>query len=174
MPPDLALVSTLIGSNYPCLELIFMVPEVFEPLEFDCSFICTTNGQTIQICVEDKPLQNYWFYCKLPFLTALLQVSWQSEKAFTQMFPSKVRLSCQMLYMTLAWFPKSTVYLSFCKLGSFNSISVCFKPHTVSFRRLGYDQISKISTPWWSIFQTRSSVETRKTAENEKSRLSWV
>ena len=34
MPPDLALLSTLIGSNYPCLELIFMVPKVFEPLEF--------------------------------------------------------------------------------------------------------------------------------------------
>ena len=38
MPPDLALLSTLIGSNYPCLELIFMVPEVFEPLKFDCTF----------------------------------------------------------------------------------------------------------------------------------------
>ena len=37
MPPDLALLSTLIGSNYPCLELIFMVPKVFEPLKFDCS-----------------------------------------------------------------------------------------------------------------------------------------
>ena len=36
MPPDLALLSTLIGSNYPCLELIFMVPKVFEPLKFDC------------------------------------------------------------------------------------------------------------------------------------------
>ena len=34
MPPDLALLSTLIGSNYPCLELIFMVPKVFEPLKF--------------------------------------------------------------------------------------------------------------------------------------------
>ena len=28
MPPDLALLSTLIGLNYPCLELIFMVPTV--------------------------------------------------------------------------------------------------------------------------------------------------
>ena len=37
MPPDLALKSTLIGSNYPCLELIFMVLEVFEPLKFDCT-----------------------------------------------------------------------------------------------------------------------------------------
>ena len=36
MPPDLALLSILIGSNYPCLELIFMVPKVFEPLKFDC------------------------------------------------------------------------------------------------------------------------------------------
>ena len=36
MPPDLALLSTLIGSNYPCLELIFIVPKVFEPLKFDC------------------------------------------------------------------------------------------------------------------------------------------
>ena len=34
--PDLALLSTLIGSNYPCLELICMVPKVFEPLKFDC------------------------------------------------------------------------------------------------------------------------------------------
>ena len=37
MPPDLALSSTLIGSNYPCLELIFMVPKVFEPLKFNCN-----------------------------------------------------------------------------------------------------------------------------------------
>ena len=36
MPPVLALLSTLTGSNYPCLELIFMVPKVFEPLKFDC------------------------------------------------------------------------------------------------------------------------------------------
>ena len=38
MPPELALLSTLIGSNYPCLELIFMVPKVFEPLKFDCIY----------------------------------------------------------------------------------------------------------------------------------------
>ena len=35
MPSDLALLSTLNGSNYPCLELIFMVAKVFEPLKFD-------------------------------------------------------------------------------------------------------------------------------------------
>ena len=37
MPSDLAHLSALIGSNYPCLELIFMVPKVFEPLKFDCN-----------------------------------------------------------------------------------------------------------------------------------------
>ena len=36
MPTDLALLSTLIGSNYPCLELTFMVLKVFEPLKFNC------------------------------------------------------------------------------------------------------------------------------------------
>ena len=36
MPPDLVLLSTFIGSNYPCLKLTFMVPKVFEPLKFDC------------------------------------------------------------------------------------------------------------------------------------------
>ena len=36
MPHDLAPLSTLIGSNYPCLELIFMVPVVSEPLKFYC------------------------------------------------------------------------------------------------------------------------------------------
>ena len=37
MPPDLALLSTLIGSNYPCLKLIILVPQVFEPLKFYCN-----------------------------------------------------------------------------------------------------------------------------------------
>ena len=32
------LLSTLIRSNYPSLELIFMVSKVFEPLKFDCTF----------------------------------------------------------------------------------------------------------------------------------------
>ena len=38
LPPDLALGLTLISSNYPCLELIFMVPKVFEPLKFYCNW----------------------------------------------------------------------------------------------------------------------------------------
>ena len=38
MPPDMALRLILISSNYPCLEHIFMVPKVFEPLKFYCIF----------------------------------------------------------------------------------------------------------------------------------------
>ena len=34
----MALWLTLISSNYPCLEHIFMVPRVFEPLKFDCIY----------------------------------------------------------------------------------------------------------------------------------------
>ena len=33
----------LTSSNYPCVELIFMVPKVFEPLKLDC---CVTADQT--------------------------------------------------------------------------------------------------------------------------------
>ena len=36
MLPDLALRLALISSNYPCLKHIFMVPKVFEPLQFYC------------------------------------------------------------------------------------------------------------------------------------------
>ena len=38
MPPDLALCLTLISSNYPSLEHIFIVPKVFEPSKFYCIF----------------------------------------------------------------------------------------------------------------------------------------
>ena len=35
MPPYLAQCLTLISSKYPCLEHIFMVPKMFEPLKYD-------------------------------------------------------------------------------------------------------------------------------------------
>ena len=63
MPTDLSLLLT--GSNYPCLELIFMVPKVFEPLKFDC-ILCfpltrTTLGLEIRDNTESKDsvLQTY-------------------------------------------------------------------------------------------------------------------
>ena len=47
MPSDLELLSTLVGSNYSCLELIFMVPKVFEPLKFDCTFLPYASFQLL-------------------------------------------------------------------------------------------------------------------------------
>ena len=49
MPPNLALLSTRSGSNYPCLELIFMVPKLFEPLKFDCSFSQDFHATTTKL-----------------------------------------------------------------------------------------------------------------------------
>ena len=59
MTPDFPLLSTLIGSNYPCLELIFMVPKVFEPLKFDCKGQLGNNARvfvTPEECVYVKVL----------------------------------------------------------------------------------------------------------------------
>ena len=44
MLSDLALSSALIDSNCPCLELTFMVPKVFEPLKFDCTYMVLVRG----------------------------------------------------------------------------------------------------------------------------------
>ena len=41
--PELAVWLTLISSHYLCLEHIFMVPKVFEPLKFYCSFLPNTH-----------------------------------------------------------------------------------------------------------------------------------
>ena len=39
IPPGVALIIvTFRGSNYRCLEQIFMVPKGFEPAKFDCIF----------------------------------------------------------------------------------------------------------------------------------------
>ena len=43
MPPGMALVVTLRGSNYRCLEQIFMVPKGFEPSNFDCNLNINKN-----------------------------------------------------------------------------------------------------------------------------------
>ena len=68
MPPDLALLPTLTGSNYPCLELIFMVPKVFEPLKFDCIFM-------FLISVFSSPQINILMPALLPqFCTSILEV----------------------------------------------------------------------------------------------------
>ena len=57
MSSDLALLSTLIGSNYPCLELIFMVPKVFKPLKFDC--ICKAIRHYVSYSPESTWDEQY-------------------------------------------------------------------------------------------------------------------
>ena len=55
MPPNLALLSTLNGSNYPCLELNFMVPKVFEPLKFYCKQLLSARDG-----IENPGSIAYW------------------------------------------------------------------------------------------------------------------
>ena len=54
MPPDLALSSTLISSNYPCLEVIFMVPKVFEPLKFEFNKISLSTLHWNFVIASDR------------------------------------------------------------------------------------------------------------------------
>ena len=62
MPSDQALLSTLIGSNYPGLELIFMVPKMFDPLKFDCISIIDFYIQlfsAFMTCEHIRSLNQY-------------------------------------------------------------------------------------------------------------------
>ena len=64
---------TLSGSNYPCLERIFMVPKVFEPLRVDC---CILN------IVRASYLNSY--RCDIPYLVNKLvpQFKWKVSTVF--------------------------------------------------------------------------------------------
>ena len=73
MHPDLGLLSTLIGWKYPCLELFFMVPKVFEPLKFDCILLdlrstlryqfeilradCSFNADIFMACMDTRNIR---------------------------------------------------------------------------------------------------------------------
>ena len=78
MPPDLALLSTLIGSNYPCLELIFMAPKVFEPLKFHCIwnniyFLLYFSKNYRDFSVKSKLIILLFQTVKLSILISLFQ-----------------------------------------------------------------------------------------------------
>ena len=49
MPPDLALWLTCISLNYPCLEHIFIVQKVFEPLKSDCIYLLVGQSYYVDI-----------------------------------------------------------------------------------------------------------------------------
>ena len=55
--PELMPWLTLIGSNYSCLERISMVPEMFEPLRFDC---------IVQLKIYPFPLNRTSACIKIP------------------------------------------------------------------------------------------------------------
>ena len=49
VPPGVALIVTFRGSNYRCLEQIFMVPKGFEPSKFD--WYCDDIGVVVVVIV---------------------------------------------------------------------------------------------------------------------------
>ena len=57
--PDLAPWLNFIGSNYPSLEQISMVPKMFEPLNFDC-MNSQTHKERKNCHYENTPIQIYW------------------------------------------------------------------------------------------------------------------
>ena len=64
MPPGMARIVTLRGSNYRCLEQIFMVPKGFEPSKFDCMWeewesSVNFTGEILIKCMNE---QNYEMY----------------------------------------------------------------------------------------------------------------
>ena len=53
MPLDLALLLTLVSSNFSCLEHIFMAPKVFEPLKFyynKVSLVEVVESAFVEVC----------------------------------------------------------------------------------------------------------------------------
>ena len=53
---ELELWLTLSGSNYPCLETVFMVPKKLEPLKFDCMLIFPQRGSKWLIGLYSRKL----------------------------------------------------------------------------------------------------------------------
>ena len=61
MPRDLVLLSTLNGSNYPCLELIFMVHNMFKPLKFDCNLVKSESRLMFLILSTSSDSVSYFY-----------------------------------------------------------------------------------------------------------------
>ena len=94
--PDLALSSTLIGSNYPCLELIIMVPKVFEPLKFDCSAKSQLQQTTFIYFFSMFSRENKTWY--------FMWILWQAEErihlkhqAWFSLKDKSKKLKCRLL-----------------------------------------------------------------------------
>ena len=75
MPPDLALLSTLIGSNFPCLDLIFMVPNC--SLAAYCLQIYLFSSLAVK---ELKPEDLLIKHCQLLKVTECLSAASKTEE----------------------------------------------------------------------------------------------
>ena len=64
---DLAQYSTLIGSNYPCLEQIFIVPKVLEPLKLDCIMYVyeSAGGEFEKLLEEHHKFHHMAFFLQM-------------------------------------------------------------------------------------------------------------
>ena len=105
MPPDLALSSTLIDSNYPCLELIFMVPKVFEPLKFDCMFDWLNDVNNTELNYLSR-LRKFEVYVRKKNVSNViekivkLKFFQQQLKFFSNIFFSSHLIPCLMTHFT--------------------------------------------------------------------------
>ena len=58
--PDQTPWLTLSGSNYPCFEQLSMVPKIFQPLKFECTFLLTHLCKEVySICRADS-IKEWW------------------------------------------------------------------------------------------------------------------
>ena len=97
MPPDLALLSILIGSNYPSRELIFIVPKVFEPLKF---FPFPTESKIRVNILFAAYLDNLLLFFKRFQLSEIRKTSWRPPNShdltdsarFTQSLLTNIRI----------------------------------------------------------------------------------
>ena len=64
MPPGVALIVTFRGSNYRCLEQIFMVPKGFEPSKFDCISYTHKHTHTHTRAHARHFMIVFWYYSK--------------------------------------------------------------------------------------------------------------
>ena len=82
MPPDLALLSTLIGSNYPRFKLIFMVPKVFEQLKF-----CIMSKRAAYVPLQTVQIQStnsrYLKVKKVQLKLLIFQSKFSGPRKFT-------------------------------------------------------------------------------------------
>ena len=90
MPPDLALLSTLTGSNYLCLQLTFVVPKVFKPLKFNCTFYFFLDLDICD-CFERGKSQSYNSINTVPYF-----FDYKTEFFSFQNNPKDLDPSCKM------------------------------------------------------------------------------